>query len=289
MNRRNVGHPEQSRGTSWQSLRSSYGVARLRFATLGMTLSALALFMVTAPAATILEETVRESFEVDSDSTLSISNTDGSIRIYAADVTQMSLTAIKKAYTAERLHKIDIAVTADRREVVIKTTFPAAPDNWTLKDRSGTVEYTLIVPPTTRVTKCDLVNGEVLVEGLRGGSAKAHLVNGWLSGHNCFADLDLSIVNGKLDVAYDWWENKTFSAKAESVNGSIRAIIPSDASLKIDARSAHGHVTSALPAGDASKDHSHAAPSLSFELGEGEGRQLRMNALHGNIKIEKAY
>lgn len=248
-----------------------------------------ALLGAHAFAVEILEETVHETHEVDSGATLSIRNTDGSIRIYAADVPEITVSAIKKAYSAKRLHGIQVDVEADAKSVVVKTTFPPAPGEWSLQDRSGTVEYTIIVPLTTRVTKCDLVNGEILVEGLRGGGAKAHLVNGWLSGHNCFADIDLAIVNGHLDVANDWWENKAFTVKAESVNGSIRALIPADASLKIDATSAHGHVASTLPADDGSTGRSRTAPSMSFELGDAEGRHLRMTALNGNIRIEKAY
>lgn len=254
--------------------------------------AALLLVSPNATAVTNLEETVHESLEVDPGATLSINNMDGSIRIYGADVSEITVTAVKKAYTPERLRGIAVDIQANAGAVVINTTFPAAPGDWSLKDRSGTVEYTIIAPVTTRVIKCDLVTGEVAVEGLRGGSAKAHLTNGWLFAHNCFAELDLAIENGHLDIGNDWWEQKTFITKGRSVNGGIHALLPPDASLKIDATSTNGHVVSALPADDGSASPiPRPAPSakISLELGDSDGRHLELTATNGNIKIDKAY
>lgn len=258
---------------------------------LGYIVPALMLIAARADAVELLEEIVHQTYPADPGVSVSISNTDGSIRIYAADVTEISLTAIKKAYTPARLAAIAIDVKADRQSFTVTTAYPAFPSPWSFKDRSGTVEYTLIVPVKTRVTNCDLTNGEILVEGLRGGSAKGHLVNGWFAGHNCFADLDLSIENGRLDVAYDWWEEKTFAVKAQSENGSIRAVLPFDASVAIDAESDHGQVASVLPVDpdQPKKSRTRMAPKMSFTLNESEGRSLEMHATHGNIRIDRAY
>ncbi|MDQ6808898.1 MAG: DUF4097 domain-containing protein [Verrucomicrobiota bacterium] len=256
---------------------------------LAVVMFASLLLVGRAGAVEILEETTHETFEVEPGASFDISDTDGSIRIYAADVPEITVSAIKKAYTAERLQAIKVAIAAEPKSVSVSTTFPPTPSHWSFKDRSGTVEYTVIVPLTTHITKCELVNGEILVEGLRGGSAKAHLVNGWMSGHNCFGDLDVSIVNGKLDVAYDWWENKPFSAKAESMNGTIRALIPPDASLKITAHSANGHVVNALPAEDESTPRPTPSQTISLELGESSDRALQLSATNGNVRIDRAY
>src|SRR6185437_14050098 len=108
-----------------------------------------------------------------------------------------------------------VDVKATQNSVTITTTFP--PRKNALSDRSGTVDYIIIVPQTARIADLRLTNGELLVEGLRGGgSATAHLVNGWLAGHNCFGDLNLTVETGRLDVAFDWWENHKFSIKASN-------------------------------------------------------------------------
>src|ERR1043166_1633511 len=144
-----------------------------------------------------LEEIIDQKFDVDADVTLSVQNIDGSIRVYAADRPAVIVQAIKKAYNTERLHGIVVDTKASPKSVTITTSFP--PRKNILSDRSGTVDYIIVVPQKAKITQLELTNGEVLVEGLRnGGSAKAHLVNGWMIGHNCFGNLDLAVETGRL-------------------------------------------------------------------------------------------
>ena len=241
----------------------------------------------SAGAVEAVEEIVEQKYPCDPDATLSIRNTDGSVRIYGADVAEISIEAIKKAYTSERLKEIVVDVKATPKSVAIETIFPPNKNTLSLGDRSGTVEYIVTVPHTIRITKLDLVNGEVLVEGLRGGSATAHLVNGWLAAHNCFGDLDFSIVNGRLEVAYDWWENTKFSVKLSSVHGNIRALIPSDASTGITARTGTGRIANALKV--QKEIPSEPVHSLEFATGPTPETAFEINSTSGNIRIDKTY
>lgn len=245
------------------------------------------LFGGAAQSAQVLEDNLEQTYTLDPDAAISIKNADGSIRIYAAEVTEVHLHALKKAYTTERLNAINVDVKATQKSLAIETQMPPRPSGWTLADRSGTVEYTLIVPMTAKITACELVNGEILIEGLQEGSAKAHLVNGWLAAHNSFIDLDLSVVNGKLDVAYDWWQaDKSFTANAASVNGSVRALIPPDASAAIAAESEHGHVVNSF----ADEDEPKAiASSVAVSMGDGAGAQVTLRSQNGNVRIDKSY
>ena len=245
-------------------------------------------FLLLAPRATaveVLEEIIDQKYALDSDATLSISNTDGSIRIYAGDQPEILIQAIKKAYTPERLKGIVVDVKATPKNVAISTTFP--PRKNALSDRSGTVDYILVVPQTIKITRLDLVNGEVLVEGLREGSARAHLINGWLAGHNCFGDLELTVETGRLDVAYDWWENHKFSVKASSTRGNIRAIFPTDSSVTLNASTATGKIAYALDAKTSSpKD---IIRSLNTVIGSNPEAVIEMKTADGNIRIDKSY
>ena len=245
--------------------------------------SFLIAFAQSSPAVDVLEETIEQKYPVDPDATLSISNTDGSIRIYAAATSEISIQAIKKAYTAERLKGIVVDVKATGNSVTINTIFP--PRKNTLSDRSGTVDYILIVPQTVRITQLDLVNGEALVEGLRGGSAIAHLTNGWMGGHDCFGDLDLTLENGRLDVAYDWWENRKFSVKASSPRGNLRAILPSDSSVILNATTVEGRVANGLDP----RKTSGVIHSLNTVIGADAETVIELKAERGNIRIEKSY
>jgi hypothetical protein len=248
---------------------------------------ALLLFMQSARAVEVVEEIVEQKYSCDPDATLSIRNTDGSVRIYAGDVPQISIQAIKKAYTSERLTKILVDVKATRQSVAIETIIPPRENGFSLSDRSGTVEYVIIVPHTTKITQLELVNGEVLVEGLQGGSATVHLVNGWLGAHNCFGNLNLSIGNGRLDVAYDWWDPQKFSVKASSQNASIRAILPSDASAAIAAQATTGWIVNGFE--EKNGGPNGQAHTLNFAIGTEAEATFEMTAADGNIRLEKMY
>jgi hypothetical protein len=247
--------------------------------------AAALLAATTAFAVEPLEEALEQKYDLDANATLSVANTDGSIRVYAHELPGIIIRAFKKAYTEERLQGIVVDVQATRSSVAITTTFP--PRKNALSDRSGTVDYIIIVPPTVRITDLSLTNGELLVDGLRGGSANAHLVNGWLAGHNCFADLTLAVENGRLDVAYDWWEYDKFSVKASSTHGNVRAILPSDASVSLNATALEGRVANSF---EATKTKSgDVIHSVATVIGTGAEATISLEAGRGNIRIEKTY
>src|SRR3954463_1581304 len=110
-------------------------------------LAALVAWLLLAAAVDAvepLEEIVDQHFDVDADVTLSVQNIDGAIRIYAAQEPVIIVQAIKKAYNAERLHGIRVDTKATQKSVAITTSFPAR--KGVLSDRSGTVDYIIIVP-----------------------------------------------------------------------------------------------------------------------------------------------
>ncbi|HKP92784.1 MAG TPA: hypothetical protein VJS88_02730 [Chthoniobacterales bacterium] len=242
------------------------------------------VFAHTTFAVEPLEEIVEQKYDVDANATLSVQNIDGSIRVYAAQQSVISIQAIKKAYKAERLHGIAVNVKASAGGVVVTTSFP--PRTNALGDRSGTVDYIIVVPQSARIAQLELVNGEILVEGLRnGGSARAHLVNGWLAGHNCFANLDLSVETGRLDVAYDWWENHEFAVKASNTRGNIRAIFPGDASLNLSATAKEGRIANGFnPKKTSPADVIHSVAEV---IGPDAQAAISLEALRGNVRIDK--
>jgi len=266
------------RGVMWRAARRHSAVAT----------ALLAVFLLARPAtaaAKVLEESIEQKYSLDPDATLSIANTDGSIRIYAAETTEILIQATKKAYTAERLRGIVVDVQATRKTVTIGTTFP--PRKNALSDRSGTVDYIVIVPQAIKITQLDLVNGEATVEGLRGGGAKVRVTNGWISAQDCFADLDLTVETGRLDVFYGWWENHKFSVKGSSDRGIVRAFLPSDASVMLNATSATGRIINALAAQKTGANDT--VRSLNTVLGSNAEAVIELKAGTGDIQIHKSY
>jgi hypothetical protein len=247
--------------------------------------TALLLFGHNVFAAEVLEEIVEQKYEVDANATLRVENGDGSIRVYAAEAPRIFIQAIKKAYTRERLHGIVVDVNATQNSVAITTTFP--PRKNALSDRSGTVDYIIVVPQTAKIIGLNLTNGELLVEGLRnGGSATAHLVNGWLAGHNCFADLSLTVERGRLDVAYDWWENHRFSIKASNTRGNVRAVLPNDTSISLNANALEGRIANGFDVGKPRP--ADTVHSVATVIGTDGEATISMEAARGNIRIDKS-
>jgi hypothetical protein len=255
-------------------------------ATALLAMTAVLLFIRPATGATKpLEETIEQKYELDADVTLSISNTDGSIRIYAAETSEILIQATKKAYTAERLQGIVVDVQASRKAVTINTAFP--PRKNALSDRSGTVDYIVIVPQPIKITQLELVNGEITIEGLRGGSAKAQVKNGWIAGQSCFADLDLTVETGRLDVFYGWWENHKFSVKGYSKRGIMRAFLPTNTSVILNATSETGRIINAF--GAAKTAANDTVRSLNTVMGSNSEAVIELKAGRGDIQIHKSY
>ena len=242
------------------------------------------LLVATAHSAEPLEEIVDQRFDVDPNVTLSVQNIDGAIRVYAAEEPVVIVQAIKKAYNTERLKGIVVGTKATPTSVAITTSFP--PRKNALSDRSGTVDYIIVVPQRAKIMQLELTNGEVLVEGLRNGaSAKAHLVNGWMIGHNCFGNLDFTVETGRLDVAFDWWENHEFAVKALNLRGQLRAVFPSEASLNLSATAPEGRVANGF--GNKTTAPSDVVHSVAEVIGRDARAVVSLEARNGNIRIEK--
>src|SRR3977135_2863105 len=87
----------------------------------------------------VVEDVVEKTYPIDPGATVSIRNVDGSIRIYGADIKELRVQAIKKAYSAERLSKIAVNISVQPDAASIETVFPSRP-KWGFSDRSGTVD-----------------------------------------------------------------------------------------------------------------------------------------------------
>lgn len=249
-----------------------------------MSILAIALLgtTVAAVAAPILEYTVTSTVSLNSNATISIHNDDGAIWIYGADVREAKIQAIKKAYTQERLDQIKIDISATPERLSIDTKYPPR-SKWTLRDRSGTVDYVLIVPWTCQIARAELDNGEFLVEGMREAAVHARLGNGRMFIHNCFAEIHAEVANGGLDVGYDWWEERPFSLDGKIVNGNVHAFVPGDAAFHLLASSVNGHVVSDFSA--AQDRQRGGVPKIDIVIPGPVQAELRLEAINGSVQV----
>ena len=238
------------------------------------------------PVDRTLEETFDHSYPVEPTATLSVRNRDGSIRVYGAgpETHEIRVEAIKKAYKPDRLNSISVQVLARPDAVSIDTVYPKDPVP-RFSDRSGTVDYVIVVPQSIRISKLELGDGEILVEGMRGEEAHVELGNGRLFAHNCFGNLDLNVNTGNLSISYEWWEEAEFRIRSTVQQGNSFAYIPSDAAFHLIARSATGKVASDFE--EKEQRHAELDNKTDIVVGGGEKTTFQFETQDGNIKISE--
>jgi len=102
-------------------------------------------------------------------------------------------------------------------------------------------KYTINAPETSHLN-LRLTNGEISLQGLRGGTAKVELANGRLTVVNCFATIEARSANGVMECFFDWWENLPGSINFALRDGRIGARLPADARFRVNAQTGTGRI-----------------------------------------------
>lgn len=228
-----------------------------------------------------VQQVVDERYPLESSGTLQIKNVDGAIRLYGWDKPEVQIKATKKAYSVERLRMITMQISSRTDSLSIETVFPPR-KKWSLRDRSGVVEYVIVMPQRLRKIELELMNGEISIDGLRAGSAHASVVNGRISARNCFANLDYEARNGAIDFYYNWWEAGRYLVKAAIPNGAIGVFIPGNASFHVEAETRGGSIIGNMLDDEHPHDH---RKKLTHTFGSDEGPMFKFKAVNGNIHI----
>jgi DUF4097 and DUF4098 domain-containing protein YvlB len=255
---------------------------------LSFVLSAAILFVCGSALAAVAEETVENTYSVPEKASITVKNADGRIQVYGWEENEIKVTAFKRAFTKERLDAIEINVEIADDSALIDTIYPPALEGSIIADRSGTVEYLILVPQYATITKLELANGEMLVEGMRGASIHAQVGNGKLLMRNCFAPTHVSLTKGIMDIFFGWWEDTGSPFRAELADGNMRVGLPGTAAVLIDAASTTGRVTNDFAKHDG-ESGGEDGPTSTVQVGYDSGSTLELRTNSGNIRIEKIY
>jgi hypothetical protein len=247
----------------------------------------LSLASCSSESDPVLEETFERVYTIQPNADISIQNEDGAVQVYGSNTNELQVRATKKAYSRTRLKAIAIDVSVQSPIVSIGTKFPAKP-KWALFDRSGTVEYRIVLPATTNIPKLSLAAGEILVDGMRGPSLHAWLGDGRMVVHNCFSKVDLALQRGNLTVSYDWWEHGTFLVHANISQGNAWAFIPSDSAFHLVAETVHGKIGNDFDNLAVEPSAPAAAAKIDMLVNGGGQAAIEMRAADGDIKIVEA-
>jgi hypothetical protein len=254
------------------------------FRIVSMTIASCWLLGCRPSVDRTLEEMIDHVYPVEPTATLSVTNRDGSIRVYAdgGDTRDVRVEAIKKAYSAERLKAISIKVSAQPNAISVETLYP--PDSPIgFSDRSGTVDYVIVVPQTIRILKLELTNGEVQLDGMRSEETHARLGSGRLFAHNCFGNLDLTLKTGNLAIAYEWWEDLEFSIRATIQDGNAFAYIPTDAAFHLIAHTATGKIANDFS--EQEQRRPEPINKIDMSVNGGGKTTFQFETQDGNVKI----
>jgi len=229
-----------------------------------------------------LEERFEQFHTIESTADVSIKNRDGVVRVYGSLTNDMRVQAIRRAYTPRRLKQIVVDVSVQPGSVSIETSFPPKP-TWGLFDRSGTVEYNIVLPQTASISRLELGNGEVLVEGMRGQSLDAQLERGRMLARNCFSNAVFSLGRGTLTLTYEWWGPGKFSIQANIANGNALAFLPSAAAFHLIAETPHGKIANDFIERD--ERRAEVISNVNTLVHDGGGAVIKLRAAEGNIKV----
>ena len=235
----------------------------------------------------LLEETFERLYTVQPNTEISIQNHDGAVLVYGANTNELQVRVTKKAYSPMRLKEIAIDVSVQSTTVSIDTKFPPKP-RWAVFDRSGTVDYTIVVPATASISQLRLVAGEVLVDGMRGPNVNAWLGDGRMLAHNCFTKIDLVLHRGNLTLSYDWWEHGPFSVHANITQGNAWAFLPSESAFHLVAEATHGKISNDFDNLAVERTAASVAAKIDMLVNGGGQPPIEIRAAEGDIRIVEA-
>lgn len=232
-----------------------------------------------------LEQTVEQTYEIDATGIFGLRNSAGSVRIQGSDDASMSMKVktIKKAWSGEQLKGIAVRVAAQTKSVSIETSF-APQKTWRFSDRSGSVDYEIVLPRALKIARLEMGNGDVLIEGMR-GDVRADVVNGVLAARNCFGNVQFSVAQGGLDLFYEGWE-KRLTADAKIISGNARVFLPRTASFHLLAESPHGNVSNGF--GESEGRRAERATRVNMSIGSEPRPEITLRAANGDIEIAPA-
>ena len=228
-----------------------------------------------------VEQTTEQTYEVDSTGTFGFRNTDGTVRIQGSDDANMKVTTTKKAWNAEQLNGIAARVLVQTKAVSIETSYPPQ-KTWRFSNRSGSVDYIITLPRTIKISRLELGNGDVLIEGMR-GDMRADLVNGKMVARNCFGDVQLSVANGALDLVYEKWQQRPFAVDSRIIGGNARVFLPRAASFHLLAETANGNVSNHFARPE--EQDSRKATRVNMSIGPEPRPEIILRATNGDIEI----
>jgi hypothetical protein len=185
---------------------------------------------------------------------------------------ELTVRSESEADAEQFLDRVWIDVSQPGGEVVVRTIQPSQTDG-----RSVVADYELSVPADLDVVVSN-VNGEVGVWSVD-GAVRVDVVNGAVTSVGISDDLDVTLVNGKIDASVTVPPSGFVDLSV--VNGDVSLDIPASTSAMLEADVANGTIRLV---GLMILDASTSMTSVRGRLGAGDGL-IDLGAVNGNITV----
>ena len=228
-------------------------------------------------------ERFEQTYPLNADGKVSVSNVNGSITVETWDKPQVKLEWVKTADAKENLGEVEIKIDARQESFSVESNYL----DWKRPGASGriynklTVEYHLTVPRTAVLDEIETVNGSVNITNAE-NTTKASAVNGEVRALNLRGTANLSTVNGTVAANFDQLQTGS-RINLETVNGSVELTIPSDANATLKAETVNGKISNdfGLPV----RKGQYVGRDMYGKLGTGDV-SVKLESVNGELSVK---
>ncbi len=233
-----------------------------------------------------LDETERfeQTYPLNANGRISVSNVNGSIKIETWDRAEVKLEAVKIANSKEKLSEVEIKIDAKQDSFSVEADYgnwKRSNGGWRNNSRLQ-VEFKLVVPRNAVLDEIETVNGSITISNAA-NTTKASAVNGEVKATNLRGTARLSTVNGTVEADFDQLQTGS-RISLDTVNGTVNLVIPSDANATVKADTVNGSINNdfGLPI----RKGKYVGKDLYGKIGSGDV-QIKLNSVNGGLSIKR--
>lgn len=234
---------------------------------------------LAASAAATSTEKLEQTYPLNADGTISLSNVNGDIEVVGWDKNEVSLVAEKIASDDAGLQRMQIVIDHSPAHLSIKTELEKKWKFW--GNYRAEVRYKLMVPAGAALRKIDVVNSDITVRGVR-GPVVLESVNGTIEADGLASGGRFDTVNGSIRASFSKLSAGD-KVTLDTVNGSCTATLPADAAFDLDADSINGSISCDYPITIGKSGRRHLRGSIN-----GGGAVVALESINGGLRIKSA-
>ena len=231
-----------------------------------------------------LDETERfeQTYPLNLDGKVSVSNVNGSITIETWDSPQVKLEAVKTADSREKLTELEIQINAKQNYFQVEADYSNLSRNGKGWNNKLQVDFKLTVPKTAVLDEIETVNGSIYISNAA-NSTKASAVNGQIRATNLRGTANLSTVNGTVEADFDQLQTGG-RISLDTVNGTVNLTMPSDVNATVKADTVNGSINNefGLPV----RKGKYVGKDLYGKIGSGDV-QIKLSSVNGGLFVKR--